>query len=457
MDGKRIARRLNEEILSFMMKVTITNGAKEMKKFKEIFQNPAFKRLFFANFTSQMGSTIGLTAFMFYLLDRFSNQPAYASITELMYSLPTLAVFFLVGVVADRMDRQKVAYYCDWLCFGLSLLLIGVLWIGWMPLIFTVLFIKSAVQKFFYPAESAIVQGILKEDEYTMAASLNQLVMSLFMLFGNGLGIFAYWTLGIYGAITIDAISFVISALLIRSIQIAQEVRLPNGAHTFKDLNIKLVVSDFKTGIVYIAKHKLLLALIVGFFVFGVVNGGFSVMPVFILKYKLAPTTYEQLSVVMGIVFGVGILIGSVVASLVAQKIKLYQLIIAGLIVSGSLTIVSSYSNNPIMFFVVTFVAALSLPMVNVGIGGWLPKIIDAKMMGRVQGWINPIMMLSQSLTLGFIAFAFPNFLTVEMLYWVVGGCLVVVAAFYIVVLPRLANSYENEDASISVQQTNPL
>lgn len=67
-----------------------------MKKIIEIFKNPVFVKLFFANFTSQMGSIIGITAFTFYLLDRFSEQPAYASIAEMMYSLPTLAVFFLL-------------------------------------------------------------------------------------------------------------------------------------------------------------------------------------------------------------------------------------------------------------------------------------------------------------------------------------------------------------------------
>lgn len=121
-----------------------------MKKFAEIFKNVSFTRLFIANVTSQMGSVIGLTAFMFYILDRFSEQPAYATVTELMFSLPTLAVFFLVGVVADRMDRQKIAYYCEIIAAALSLCVLGAVLIGWMPLIFIMLFLRSAVQKFFF-------------------------------------------------------------------------------------------------------------------------------------------------------------------------------------------------------------------------------------------------------------------------------------------------------------------
>jgi MFS transporter, DHA3 family, macrolide efflux protein len=423
-----------------------------MKKFREIFQNRTFRNLFFATFTSQMGSTIGLTAFMFYLLDRFTDQPVYASITELMYSLPTLAVFFLVGVFADRMDRQKIAYYCDWISALLSIVLIGVIAIGWMPLIFFVLFTRSAISKFFYPAESAMIQGILKKDDYTTAAGLNQLVSSLFMLFGNGLGIAAYWALGIYGAVAIDALTFILSAFLIKSVRIPEEVRLPNGKHTMKDLNLSMVFKDFKLGISYIISNKLLRTLLVGFFVFGVVNGGFSVIPIFILKYKLAPDSYEQVSIWVGVVFGAGVLIGSFIASLFTQKVKLYQLVIFGLLVSGGFIILSSFTSNIYVFLGLMFVSSLGLPFVNISIGGWMPSIIDPKMMGRVQGWINPLMMLSQSITLGVIAVSFPRILTVEMLYWMVGGCLMIVGIYYLISLPKYVST-EKISSSISVNE----
>ncbi|MDZ5470163.1 MFS transporter [Bacillus sp. 31A1R] len=425
-----------------------------MKKFKEVFQNPNFRRLFFANFTSQMGSVIGLTAFMFYLLDRFSDQPAYATITELMYSVPTLAVFFLVGVFADRMDRQKIAYYCDWLSAILSLMLIGTIILGWMPLIFAVLFLRSAIQKFFFPAEHAMVQGILKKEDYTTAAGLNQLVMSLFMLFGNGLGIFVYWTVGVYGAITVDVITFIISALLIKSAVINEEVRLPNGKHKLTDLKVKLVLSDFKLGMKYIFEHKLLRTLLVGFIVFGVVNGGFTVMPIFMLKYKLAPDSYEEMSVLVGVVFGVGVLLGSFFASLLSQKVKLYQMVIMGLLISGSFIVLASFANHTYLFMAFTFISALGLPLVNIAIGGWMPSIIDPKMMGRVQGWISPLMMFSQSLTLGFIAYSFPAILKVEMLFWLVGGCLMLVGIFYLFTLPKFTKISNNETQSTTVRQT---
>lgn len=414
-----------------------------MKKFKEIFQNRSFAKLFFANFTSQLGSVIGLTAFMFYLLDRFSSQPAYASVTELMFSLPTLAVFLIVGVLADRMDRQRIAIYCDYISAVFSIALIGVIWIGWMPLVFLVLFLRSAVQKFFFPAENGIMQGILKEDDYPTAAGLNQLVGSIFMLFGNGLGIAAYWFVGIYGAIAVDTISFLASALLMRSLSIPESVRLPNGPHRLKDLSIRFVWKDFKEGMNYIIQHPLLRSLIAGFAVFGIVNGGFSVMPVFILKYKLAPDTYEQLSVIFGIAFGGGVLIGTIIASLLVQKFKFHHMIIGGLFICGIFIGMSAFAPSTWVFLILTFIASLGIPFINVGIGGWMPSIVEPRLMGRVQGWISPLMMLLQSATLGIIAVAFPNLLSIEMLYWIVGGVFIMVALYFLMVLPSKVKQYD--------------
>ncbi|MCA1059658.1 MFS transporter [Rossellomorea aquimaris] len=421
-----------------------------MKKMIEIFKNPIFLKLFFANFTSHIGSVIGLTAFMFYLLDRFSDQPMYASVTEMMYSIPTLVVFFLVGVFADRMDRQKIAFHCDTISAILTLLLFGAVFIGWLPLIFAVLFLRSGVQKFFFPAEQGILQGILSKDDYSTAAGLNQMVMSLFMLLGNAVAIFVYWTTGIYGAIAVDFATFVVSAILIKKCVIPEEVRLPNGKHSLKDLNFESVTKDFTAGMKYIVNHKLLLSLIGGFVVFGVVNGGFAVIPIFILKYKLAPDSYEEYSILLGIAFGAGVLIGSIFSSMLTQKFKFHVLIVAGLVISGTFIIAASFAPTTWMFLMIIFISALGLPLVNIAIGGWMPSIIDPKMMGRVQGWINPLMMLSQSITLGVIALAFPSVITVEMLYWLVGGCLIIVAVFYTIILPKYVKEEETQSAVLN-------
>ncbi|HWO74580.1 MAG TPA: MFS transporter [Bacillus sp. (in: firmicutes)] len=425
-----------------------------MKKILGLFQNETYRNLFLANVLSQLGSIIGMTAFTLYLLDRFSSQPVYATITEMMYSLPTLFVFFLVGVFADKLDRQRIAYSCDLICAVLSVALLLAITTGWMPFVFFILFLRSAIQKFFFPAEHSMIQGILKSEDYATAAGLNQMVNSLFMLFGSGIGVVLYWTIGLYGAVIIDASTFMISAILIRKLSISESVRLPNGNHSLKDINYSFIYQNFKEGLIYILKHKLLLTLIFGFFLFGIVNGGFSVMILFILKYKISPESYEELSAIVGIIFGAGALLGGFLASIWAQKMKLYKMAILGLLLSGSFTFATAFAASfwvlAILFFCVGFV----LPLVNVGIGGWMPSIVDPKMMGRVQGWISPLTMLAQSIMLGFIAVSFPAYISIEVLYWIVGLALIIVGSFYGVQLPKYADTETTSEPAAEVNAT---
>ncbi|WP_085523289.1 MFS transporter [Tuberibacillus sp. Marseille-P3662] len=411
-----------------------------------VFKNMNFTKLFLASFASRMGTIIGMTAFTFYLLDRFSNQPFYATLTEIMYSAPTLLVFFVVGVIADKMDRQRIAYKSDFICAFLSAILMLAIFIGWMPLVFLILFIRSAVSKFFFPAEQALVQGILTDDEYTTAAGLNQMVAGLFNILGSAIGISFYWSVGMTGAVLVDGLSFVISAWLIHSCMMTDNVRLPNGSHRLTDLKVQLILNDFKEGIQYILGYKLLRTLILGFLMIGIVNGGFSVLPVYVLKYKLAPGSYEMWSVWMGIIFGICMLIGSFIGAVISKKIKLYHGIILGIALSGLLTATAAFCTRPMSFMVLAGCIALCLPLVNIALGGWLPKIVDPKLMGRVESWISPIMMLSHTLMLGFISIGFQTFISIEGLFILEGLIMLFVAIFYLFTLPRYAHMIRSSD-----------
>jgi hypothetical protein len=127
---------------------------------------------------------------------------------------------------------------------------------------------------------------------------------------------------------------------------------------------------------------------------------------------------------------------------------KLSTAIITGLFIGGISLGACALAENVWVFFGITAITGLSIPLVNIGIGGWLPKIVDPKMMGRVQGWITPINMLSHTLTLALIALFFPQFITVEAIFYVIGGSLVIVGIFYMMTLPK----YEKEESVTEIE-----
>ncbi|WP_435171405.1 MFS transporter [Paenibacillus glycanilyticus] len=406
-----------------------------------LFRNPAFNKLFMASIASQLGTVIGNMAFAYYLVDRFASRPSLASTAELMYSIPTLAVFWIVGVAADRFDRKFIAAYSDWIRTLLTFVLLVCVHTDWLFLCFLVLFLRSAVARFFGPAEMGLVQGCLAQEQYVQAAGLNQIVSALFMLFGLSLGAAAYHWLGIEGAILIDAISFIISGVLIAWGRYPEAARIPNGKSRVRDISASLIWKDFAQGIQYIYRNKLLLNLIHGFFFFGIVNGVFAVLPIFVMKYKLSPENYLLHSSLIMIFLGIGFLIGSMLAPVLINKFSKTPVMIAGFFLASLLTFTIGSITSIYAYLGLILLTGVILAPANIVIGGWMPELVAPQFMGKVNALTDPVMMLGHSLALGFVALAFPSWISITWLHYILAICMLGVSIYYFVVLPPLVRN----------------
>lgn len=401
--------------------------------------------MFLAAFTSRLGTTIGTTAFLFYLLDRFAGHPGYASLSQMADPIPSLLLFLVVGAIVDSLDRQRITVLADFIRVGLTLLMALGAALGSIPLIFVALILRSAVGKFFLPSETALLQGILDPEDYTLAQGLQQTQMSLFMLFGSALGALCYWTLGIEGTLAVNAVSFAVSGILMASCRIPEPVRMPNGATRLRELRIGRVLDDLRAGTRYIFRYRLLLTFMLGFLALGVAGSGFGVIYVYLLRYRLAPHDYQAMVALNGFTAGVGVMIGSVLAPMLARRMPLHRMIIWGFLAGGVLIIASGYAPNVPLFLTIDFVFALSVPFVNVPFGGWLPKIVAPEMMGRVSAWAGPLQSASGIVTLAVIAALFPRPLTATGLFVLVGGAVLVLGIYYLIALPPLVRQREME------------
>ncbi|MCO7128273.1 MFS transporter [Sporolactobacillus shoreicorticis] len=416
----------------------------------KIFKNGNYCRIFFASFSSQLGTVTSTTAFTFFLLDQYAAKPNNASLVQLMYTLPSLFVFLIAGVLADHLNRQKIMIISDLANACFCFLLIAAANSKSMVFIFLLLFTITATSKFFTPAQLSTIQGILKKEEYPIAGGLNQMVASIFILFGASLGAFFYWNFGIVGAIIINLCSFLLSSLFIYRCKFQKTAILTS--EKAEHLNITFVFSEFMRGLRYMFQRRLLRAFMVGTAILGLVNGGLSLMPVYLLKFKLAPESYQQYTALSGMVFGIGILSGSFVASLLAEKIKLDRLMILGYSLAGIFLSAEYFSQNVPYFIAFYFLTALTIPIVNVAFFGWLPQLVDPTFMGRVQALLDPIGNLFQSLLFGLLALTFPQYVSVELPFLLLGGCLISVALFYLIIFQR---AFKAESVTLSDKERN--
>ncbi|OKP97943.1 MFS transporter [Paenibacillus sp. P46E] len=415
---------------------------------RTLFRNPMFNKLFIAAFASQLGTVVGNMAFAYYLIDRYSERPALATTAELMYSLPTLAVFWIVGVIADRFDRKNIAAYSDWIRAGLTLLLLLFVHFNVLFACFLVLFLRSSISKFFGPAEMGLLQGSIDQDQYVQASGLNQMVMGLFMLFGMSLGATAYHFIGIEGAIIVDGLSFLLSGLLLAWGDFPEHARTPNGKNRIRELRFSLLLKDFWQGLRYITGNRLLMVLISGFLFFGIVNGVFAVLPIFAMKYKLSPDNYVVYSSLITVFLGVGFLLGSVLGPRLIRRFTRAPILIAGLFISSLLITGLGLTERIEVYFFLVMLAGIAIAPINIVLGSWLPELVPPQNMGRVNALIEPVMMLGHSLALGGIALAFPALISVTWLHYILGFCTIVVSLFYLAALPPLVRKRMMKETS---------
>jgi len=403
-----------------------------------LFRNPVFCKLFFATIASQLGTVIGNMALVYYLVDTYSERPSLASTAELMYSLPTLVMFWLVGVLADRFDRKIIVIYSDWIRAGLTVLLLVFVHFDLLFLCFIALFLRSAVSKFYGPAEMGLLQGSIEKEQYVQASGLNQLVMGMFMLLGMSLGAVTYHFIGIKGAIIVDGISFIISGILLSWGSFSEIARIPNGNNHIRDIRISLIVKDFWQGIRYVTDNKLLLVLISGFLFFGVVNGVFSLLPIFTMKYKLSPDQYIINSSLISVFLGIGFLLGSFLGPLLIRRFTRTTTIIAALFISSLLIGGLGFATRVETYFFLILFAGIAVAPINIALGSWIPELVPPQHIGRVNSLIEPVMMLGHSLALGCISLTFPVLVTVTWLHFLLSICTVIVSLFYLTSLPSL-------------------
>lgn len=118
--------------------------------------------------------------------------------------------------------------------------------------------------------------------------------------------------------------------------------------------------------------------------------------------------------------------------------------------IAGLLIFVLGYTNILWVYYAAAFALGMCIGPINIAIGGWMPKIVHPKLMGRVSGMQDPFMMFAQSLTLGLVALLFPKFVSnIDYLYYGMGVIILLVFIFYFIALPK----YSAQAVEVNVQE----
>ena len=201
------------------------------------------------------GQNISLTGDWFNLI---ASAALIASLTQSgtaiggLFVVRMLAPFLvspIAGVVADRYSRKFIVISTDLLrCFiVLGFVLVREPQHVWLIYVLTA--IQSASQGFYFPAWNSILPDITKPQELGIANALSSATWSVMLAFGAALGGLVSGIAGVYPAFVIDAITFLLSAIII--------FRMPYQSTVTRqsDQSIGAGIRQYLDGLAYLRRH----------------------------------------------------------------------------------------------------------------------------------------------------------------------------------------------------------
>jgi predicted MFS family arabinose efflux permease len=182
-------------------------------------ENPNYRYLWLGSVVSQFGDWFNLIASAS-LIASLTTSGAALSFLFLARFLPLFLFSPFAGVLADRYDRRLVMIASDLLRAAtvLGLLLVREADDVWLLYVLTVT--QFALSSLFVPARTAVLANVVKKHELVAANALDSLTWSTMLAFGAFAGGVVAARFGVAEAFVMDALTFVLSAVLVSRISI---------------------------------------------------------------------------------------------------------------------------------------------------------------------------------------------------------------------------------------------
>jgi MFS family permease len=262
-------------------------------------RNGDFRRLYLASLISLGGDWFLLVA-LFGLVLELTGSAVAVAFTIAAQDLTYFLASPLAGVLADRIDRRRLMVASD---LARAVLVLGFLLVRSEDLVWLLYILLAGVSLFaatFEPASVAAMPNLVDDRDLATANALSGSLWGTMLAVGAGLGGIVAAALGRDAAIAIDAISFVLSALLILRIR----APFSEGATAREPASFR---EDTVETIRYSRKDHRVLALLGVKFGWGMAGGVLVVIPL------LAHDEFDAGDVGLGLLMaarGVGALIG---------------------------------------------------------------------------------------------------------------------------------------------------
>jgi len=223
------------------------------QSYKTLFTtNRPFRTFWLAGVISQLGNWFNYIG-IFVLLTKLTGSGGAVSWFLIAKFIPTTFLGPAAGVIADRFSRKTIMIISDLLRVFIVLGFLFIRRPEHVWLVYILALVQESIWSFYDPARKASVPNLCSADELLLANALSGATWSIMLAFGAALGGFVTQLFGWETAIIIDALTFLISALLLSGLELAYLPPEKKERPTWHDLT---GITDLREGFKYVTRHK---------------------------------------------------------------------------------------------------------------------------------------------------------------------------------------------------------
>ncbi len=343
--------------------------------------NPTFARLYIAQTVSLFGDALtwlGLALLAFELAGKDSAVALSVALTLRVTEFVILSP--LAGAIADRLDRKIILVITH---------IARMVIVGMMPFvnavwqIYVLVFALNVCNAFFTPTYQATIPLVTGKSEYAQAIALSAATYQILGVFGPGIaGIVSAW-IGARQVFFLDAISFLIAAILIFTLPNQLKVKQDENLEESAKGAIAKIIGDVKEGTTRlfanpVIRYALFLQLVVAI-------AGAQVL---VNTVGYVQGTHKLSSVEYGWVmaaFGVGATIAAVIVGAIDQKLERTTLVLVGTVLTTLAVLPANYVGL-VALILLWAIAGMGQIFVNLPTQTLIAEQIPENLQGRVYG-----------------------------------------------------------------------
>jgi len=279
-------------------------------------RNRNFRQLWLGQVVSQMGDWFDTIA-LYTIILNLTGSGRDVGLLLVARFVPSFLCGSMSGVVADRFSRRTIMIVSDLLR---AVVVLGFLFVRradqlWLIYVLTVL--QLSLSTFFEPAKTAAVPSIVTDRELVAANAISSVTWSIMLTLGAAIGGLITGWFGTNAAFVLDALSYLLSAVLIYNVKLPKR---PKRERQKLTVGRALGITETIEGARYVKRRPSVLALLLVKPAWGLGGGILTLLAVF--GERIFPVG-KSAATGIGVLFaarGIGTAVGPIVARRIAGE-----------------------------------------------------------------------------------------------------------------------------------------